>query len=174
MASRQASYSTRIGTQIAARRMANLFRPIHSLDAQPVGIFLLPIERSIFAIHSQSQAISLTRRNLRCHQHSARAVVEAQQRRAIVVQRPALHNRAKCGVQLRHLKAGYVFNQVKSMSPDIADASTGSVQFRVGTPCRLLLAGGLYGMTQPALQILNGNLADSAKFAAGADSPRLP
>src|SRR5206468_2938025 len=62
--------------------------------------------------------------------------------------------------------SGNVLGEILGVRADVADAAGGAAALRVGTPGRLLLAGGFETRGQPALRVLDHDLANLAEFAS--------
>ena len=106
---------------------------------QAVGIFLRPLKRCRLAVNANAQAIAFARGDLRTHQHAGCAIVQLQQRGAVIIHAPAFHDRTQRSVNRRHPKARGVLDQMKRMRADVADAAARPVQRGIDTPARLLL-----------------------------------
>ena len=77
------------------------------------------------------------------------------------------------GAQRFDFEAGHVLGELVAVGADVAHAAGGAGASRVGAPRRLLLAGRLEPLGEPALRVLDHHLADGAESPARDQALRL-
>jgi len=147
-----------------ARPAAGLAAPTYSLPR--FQVLLMPFEPLFFAVDPDCEVVLFTDGYLACVQDSSCAVVEAKQAVAVVVEPAALDEDAQICADLFDLEACDIFGEVLGVRADVTHTAGPSALLGIGSPGGLLLARLLQSRGQPALRILNDDLADLADLAA--------
>jgi hypothetical protein len=104
-----------------------LFRRIATYSASPAPSATTPSRHTREAAARSPRPPQSATPSARPSPHS-----QLQQYRAIIVHLPPRHHRAQRPMQRRHIEAGHIFDQMKRMRPDIANASARPVHRRIG------------------------------------------
>ena len=173
VAGRQPGVRRRVVAQALAGRPQHLAGPVEPLEHQRIGLFLAPLETPGFTVDPDRQRVLLVDRDLRGVEDAAGAAREAQEHVAVVLQRPAVDERGQVGAQGLDAKPGDRLGEVLGVRSDVADAATDAGALRVGAPVRLLLALRFEFGGEPALRILDDDLAHPAELTAADPVPGL-
>ena len=125
----------------------------------------MPLESAEFAIDADGEVVLLAHGDLGRVEDALRAVVEAEEDIAVVIQRAALNEGGEVGGEFLDVETGDELREVFGMGADVAEA-TGCAGFgRIGAPGSLLLAGFLEASGEPALRVFHDDLADFSELA---------
>ena len=144
--------------------MDNLCPPIDGVEGERIGGFLFPKEPALFAIKPDAQAVHFADFDLAREEHATRAILIAEQHRAIIIDRATGNDRCEVRQNFSGLEAGDEFGELECVSADVADAAAGARACRVGSPFGLLAFG---STSQPTLRIFHHDLANFAQRPGG-------
>ncbi len=155
------------GAKVAVGCAVNLHRLVGPLEEHGVRLVLMPLEAATFAVHTNVKVVFLAHRNLRTVQHALGSAGETEQHIAIIIE---FTSTDKCGEicsELLDFQAGDVLCKVLGVRADVPDAAGGTASLRVRAPAGLFLAGQLQPSGEPALRVLDDDLANLAELAGG-------
>ena len=92
----------------------------------------------MLAENTDAQTIQFSDTDLRSNQHTARAVFEAQQDAAVIVDSPPRNDGIEIGQELCDTQTGDELGQMKCMHADVGDAAAGTGPRGIESPVRLL------------------------------------
>src|SRR5688572_19955904 len=141
--------------EIRAATADQLGRLVRVLDPQRVRLLLVPVETGGIAVDAQAQVVLVARADLARDEHAARAVVEAQERGAVVVELAARDDAVQVRTELRRAQIRDELGEMKRVHADVAHAARESRALRIEPPYRLFLAAALDRLGKPALRVLD-------------------
>ncbi len=175
MPGRDAAGRLGLGAQIgvAGTGPHDLARPVWPLQDQRVGLFLVPFQPALAAVDPDGQRVLVVDRDLAGIEDATSAIVEAQQQVGVVLERLVVHKHAEVGTQRSDALTGDVLSQLECVGTDVAQAATAAGAQRIELPRLVFDAGRGKIAGQPALWVLDHDLADAAQFAAQHAGPCL-
>ena len=173
MRRRRAARGERGGAEVAVGGTIDLHRLIEPFHEQGVRFVLVPLDAALLAIDADVQIILLTDADLRTVEHAFRAAFETQQHVGVVIQLAAFDEAGEVRGEFGNFEAGDVLREVFRVRADVAHAAARAAALRVRAPGRLLLSTLLQARGQPALGILDDDLADLAELAGGDHGARF-
>jgi hypothetical protein len=127
-----------------------------------VRFLLPPLEARRIAVDAQAEIVLVARVDLACNEHAARAVVEAQECGAVVVELTIRDDAAQIRAELGRAQPRDELGEMESVHADVAHAGAQARALRVEAPDGLLLAAALDGLGEPTLGVLDEHFAHGA------------
>src|SRR5690606_14731593 len=141
--------------------------PVGVLEPQRVRLLLPPFERAAVAVDAQHEAVLLADADLAREQHAVRIVVEARPRRAVAAGRTAGPGPGQVTADRRDLEPRHVLGGVGRVHADVAEAAARPRLRGIEAPAGLLVPFALERRREPALRVLDDDLADLAERTGG-------
>src|SRR5262249_35684691 len=128
-------------------------------------VLLLPGKAALRPEDPDRERVLLADADLRRGERPGRAVLQLEEDHAVVVERPARDPRSEHREQRLDARAGDVLGEVRRVRPDVPHRAARTGELRIDAPARLLLSGRFELVAEPALEVLDVDLADLAELA---------